>query len=266
MKDTLPPYELLMESAKAIHQDNLHLLNRIAASDCNHGIEFDCTLNGAQEHIFAFFEALASYEYGEVPWRDVEFMRDSTNALIQAIERHFHFPSARAVGQALRASTLWWCMDKPRAKISRKTYLKHLVSARESIYDALNAFNQDLFVGNATPSADPPPADDRIDKLLDLQEETHEAVQRIDTRGKDRGKRAREIEKQERCFSLWEAGRRNPVVVQYARGKVDYEAVFNYYKREIIAIGVENLEEFVKYLRRRIKRLSVTNKRQVYKE
>jgi hypothetical protein len=60
---------MLVEAAQAIHADNLHLLDRLAASDCDPGIELDNTLNGAQEHIFRFFEALALYRYGTVPWR-----------------------------------------------------------------------------------------------------------------------------------------------------------------------------------------------------
>ena len=46
----------------------------------------DNTLNGAQEHIFRFFEALALYRYGTVPWRSVKFMLDSTETLVQAVE------------------------------------------------------------------------------------------------------------------------------------------------------------------------------------
>lgn len=147
MTATLPPYQQLIESAKAIHQDNLDLLHRIAAGETDPGTYLDCTLNGAQYHIFDFFEALASFNYGEVPWRDTKFMLDSTNALVKAVEKKFPLPSAHAVGQALRSSQLWWCLDKPKAALSQKAYVKHLVSARESIYDALNAFNRDLYTG-----------------------------------------------------------------------------------------------------------------------
>ena len=58
MNDDSPRDARLTETAQAIHADNLHLLARLDADDCDPGIELDCTLNGAQEHIFDFFEAL----------------------------------------------------------------------------------------------------------------------------------------------------------------------------------------------------------------
>ena len=111
MNDDSPRDARLTETAQAIHADNLHLLARLDADDCNPGIELDCTLNGAQEHIFDFFEALAAYRHGEVPWRGVSFMIDSTNALVRTLERRYGMASAHAVGQAFRASKVWWCVD-----------------------------------------------------------------------------------------------------------------------------------------------------------
>jgi len=157
MTDSTPPGTMLVEAAQAIHADNLHLLDRLAASDCDPGIELDNTLNGAQEHIFRFFEALALYRYGTVPWRSVKFMLDSTEALVHAVEARFHMPSAHAVGQAFRASKIWWCVDKPAPKVTRKAYLKNLFAARESFYAALNTFNCDIFCQGSPPSAQTPP-------------------------------------------------------------------------------------------------------------
>ncbi len=47
MTDSTPPGTMLVEAAQAIHADNLHLLDRLAAGDCDPGIELDNTLNGA---------------------------------------------------------------------------------------------------------------------------------------------------------------------------------------------------------------------------
>ena len=151
MIEIQPPDVRLMDAAQAIHADNLHLLDRLAASDCNPGIELDDTLNGAQEHIFSFFEALALYRYGTVPWRSVRFMLDSTDALMQAVEARFHMASAHAVGRAFRASKIWWCVDEPAPKVSRKAYLKHIFAARDSFYAALNNFNCDIFCQGSPP-------------------------------------------------------------------------------------------------------------------
>lgn len=157
MTDNPPPGTQLVEAAHAIHADNLHLLDRLAADDCNPGIELDDTLNGAQDHIFRFFEALALYDYGTVPWRNVKFMLDSTEALVQAVEARFHMPSAHAVGRAFRASKIWWCVDEPAPKVSRKAYLKNLFAARDSFYAALNDLNCDLFCQGSSPAAPTPP-------------------------------------------------------------------------------------------------------------
>ena len=142
----------LLDAARAIHEDNLHLLERLADDGCNLGIEFDCTLNGAQERIFSFFEALAAFRHGHVPWRTVEFMAESTDALVRALESRLHLPSAHAVGQAFRNSKVWWRLDPPSVPLPQKAYVKHLVTARETFYAALNTLNCDLFRLGSPPS------------------------------------------------------------------------------------------------------------------
>ncbi len=163
MNDDSPRDARLTEAAQAIHADNLHLLARLDADDCDPGIELDCTLNGAQEHIFAFFEALAAYRHGEVPWRGVSFMIDSTDELVRTLERRYGMASAHAVGQAFRASKVWWCVDGAAPRLPHKAYLKHLVSASEAIYAALNTLNCELFVRTAAPPASPPAAATKSD-------------------------------------------------------------------------------------------------------
>ena len=79
---------------------------------------------------------------------------------------------------------------------------------------------------------------------------------RIDARDVERGKRQVENEKQDKCFDYWDRGRQNPTIRQIAKGKVTYEDVFNYYKRELEGIGVKDAAEFRQLLTRRSKRLS----------
>ena len=134
MNDDSPRDARLTETAQAIHADNLHL-----------------------------FEALSAYRHGEVPWRGVSFMIDSTDELVRTLERRYGMASAHAVGQAFRASKVWWCVDESAPRLSRKAYLKHLVAAREAIYDALNTLNCELFVRTAAPPASPPPAATKSD-------------------------------------------------------------------------------------------------------
>ena len=77
-------------------------------------------------------------------------------------------------------------------------------------------------------------------------------VKRIDARDVKRGKRQAEIDRQDKCFGYWEAGRRKEAVAMAANGKVTYAAVFDYFKRELGAIGVKSVAKF---------RLSITERR-----
>ena len=212
MTDNPPPGTQLVEAAQAIHADNLHLLDRLAADDCNPGIELDDTLNGAQDHIFRFFEALALYRYGTVPWRSVKFMLDSTEALVHAVETRFHTPSAHAVGQAFRASKIWWCVDEPAPKVTRKAYLKNLFAARESFYAALNTFNCDLFCQSAPPAAPTPPqrAATKSDNPSAAPPHARAPKPRHGRRGSGlKGNRTRRMVDQLDAFKAWLLG--NPV-------------------------------------------------------
>ena len=71
--------------------------------------------------------------------------------------------------------------------------------------------------------------------------------------------REKEIERQERCFGYWEAGRRKLAVQNGTNSKVTHSCVFEYFKRELKDAGVCSAADFHKYLRRRSNRLSRTN-------
>ena len=86
--------------------------------------------------------------------------------------------------------------------------------------------------------------------------ETRQIVKRIDARDVKRGKRQSEIARQEKCYSYWEIGRQKEAVMKASNGKVTYEAVFDYYRRELEPIGVKSPEAFKSALRKRIKRIS----------
>lgn len=74
--------------------------------------------------------------------------------------------------------------------------------------------------------------------------------------GEERGEREKSRELQEACFRYWEIGCNKVAVKNSRNGKPRYEDVFNYYQRELAAIGVKDVGEFSKYLIRRQKRLS----------
>ena len=87
--------------------------------------------------------------------------------------------------------------------------------------------------------------------------DTRAIVKRIDARDVKRGKRQREIDKQEKCWAFWETGQRKEGVIALAgKKRVSRDNVFAYYKRELKAIGVKSAGEFIRCLHARTQRLS----------
>ncbi len=99
-------------------------------------------------------------------------------------------------------------------------------------------------------------SEDKLQEVLDTVRGTNEIVTRIDARDVKRGKRQKEIEKQEKCYTYWELGRQKTTIKSNAKGKVTHNDVFIYYKKELEDIGVMTSEEFSLLLTRRSKRLS----------
>ncbi len=72
-----------------------------------------------------------------------------------------------------------------------------------------------------------------------------------------RGKRQTEIDKQDKCWAIWEAGQRKDGVIALAgKRRVSRSNVFDYYKRELKGIGVKNASDFIRCLHARTQRLS----------
>lgn len=96
----------------------------------------------------------------------------------------------------------------------------------------------------------PQERDTKTDEILTV-------VKRIDARDVKRGKRQVEMDRQDKCWAIWEAGQRKDGVIALAgRRRVSRSNVFDYYKRELKGIGVKNASDFVALLKRREKRLS----------
>ena len=96
----------------------------------------------------------------------------------------------------------------------------------------------------------PQERDTKTDEILTV-------VKRIDARDVKRAKRQVEIDRQDKCWAIWEAGQRKDGVIALAgKRRVSRSNVFDYYKRELKGIGVKNASDFVALLKRREKRLS----------
>ena len=103
----------------------------------------------------------------------------------------------------------------------------------------------------------------KTDTLLAVADETVRTVRRIDKRGKRSNSRQKfSVEIQEACFQYWERGRKSAAVKENSTGKVRYEHVFTYYRKELFALGVKDEKSFKRILIARSKRISKTQTRQ----
>ena len=102
-------------------------------------------------------------------------------------------------------------------------------------------------------------ANRKADTLLAVAGETAQTVKRIDRRGKKDNRRRRfTVEQQEQCFRYWELGRKNAAIKENTTGKVRYEHVFAYYRKELKALGIKDCDDFVAALGARSDRISRT--------
>ena len=99
-------------------------------------------------------------------------------------------------------------------------------------------------------------ADTTAEKTLAVVRDTNAIVRRIDSRGVRRGQRSQARELQEACYRYWEIGCEKDAVKNATNGKVRYEDVYTYFRRELSELGVETGEEFSRILKRRLKRLA----------
>ena len=94
------------------------------------------------------------------------------------------------------------------------------------------------------------------ERTLAVVRDTNAIVRRIDARGVRRGQRAQARDLQEACYRYWEIGCEKAAVKNASNGKVRYEDVYAYFRRELAELGVETSEEFSRILLRRLKRLA----------
>ena len=139
------PEAMLVAAATDIHNDNCTLMARLNDPDFDPATGLDCTLNGALEHIMALYERLLLFPQGYVPYEKVDFMVESTNALISAVERRYRLASAHKAGQAFRESLRWWRTTNEFHEMPHEAYKKHMIDSREGFIAALREFNCELF-------------------------------------------------------------------------------------------------------------------------
>ena len=139
------PEAMLVAAATDIHNDNRTLMARLDDPDFDPSTGLDCTLNGALDHIMVLYERLLLFPQGYVPSEKVDFMVESTNALISAVERRYRLASAHKAGQAFRESLRWWHTTNEFHAMPPEAYKKHMIDSREGFIAALREFNCELF-------------------------------------------------------------------------------------------------------------------------
>ena len=133
----------LQEAAYPIIEQNRRLLSQIGMRGFRPAVDLDFTSNGAGVWIRQFFECVAEYEEGRVPWRAAKELFVTTDMLIDALKGLKNAPVSEieAAGVAFRQAAIFWKDNHPRAKMERKTYLKKHFASEKEICDKLNALH-----------------------------------------------------------------------------------------------------------------------------
>ncbi len=93
--------------------------------------------------------------------------------------------------------------------------------------------------------------------ILTIVGATHKIVKRIYRRKNRPGKRRRySVMLQEACYHYWDQGQRIAYIRFEQNTKTTYDSVFNYYRKELQALGVSDSELFRLALKARSQRIS----------
>ena len=152
--------------------------------------------------------------------------------------------------------------DPANVALSKHDLAQRIGSKRDALFDSFRLISREFAIREREIvfCEIPGKADARTDELLAVAKETNAVVKRIDARDVKRSKRQVEIDRQEKCWAIWEAGRGKEAVMAIAgKRRVSRNDVFDYYKRELNGIGVKKASEFTALLKRRERRLSRCN-------
>lgn len=137
-------YHQLAEAGAAVVALNRHLIERAQSPDFDPVVELDRTRNGAAELNHDFFEAIALYTEGRVPWFCVSELRESTELLHKVLAKRKDAPIAEldesGVSFRLVNTIAGTRLAMPRCK--NETYLKKLFDCEARINKALDAVHR----------------------------------------------------------------------------------------------------------------------------
>ena len=216
--------------------------------------------NEAVRLLGAFAATVKAFAPGSFPGhchavRELEFTtKHLINTLATLVDAAAFAHSLKCLGAFFAAVS-----DPANTTLQRHDHVQRIDTKLEQLVDSFRGIAREFAMREREIvfSAIPRDTDAKADELLAVAKETNAVVKRIDARDVKRGKRQREIDKQERCYALWTAGQcKEGVIALAGKKRVSRNDVFEYYKRELKAIGVKSADEFIILLKRREKRLS----------
>ena len=216
--------------------------------------------NEAVRLLGAFAATVKAFAPGSFPGhchavRELEFTtKHLINTLATLVDAAAFAHSLKCLGAFFAAVS-----DPANTTLQRHDHVQRIDTKLEQLVDSFRGIAREFAMREREIvfSASPRDTDAKADELLAVAKETNAVVKRIDARDVKRGKRQREIDRQEKCYALWTAGQcKEGVIALAGKKRVSRNDVFEYYKRELKAIGVKSADEFIILLKRREKRLS----------
>ena len=223
-------------------------------------IQLDPGKNKAVGFLAEFAETVKAFPPGGFPGhchavRELEFTTKHLIATLSTlIESTAFFNSLRCLGAFFATISDPANMALPRHDLVQRidAKLEQLVESFRTISREFAMREREIVFRSIPPAHDP-----KADEILAVAKDTNAVVKRIDARDVKRGKRQVEMDRQDKCWAIWEAGQRKDGVIALAgKRRVSRSNVFDYYKRELKGIGIKNASDFVALLKRREKRLS----------
>ena len=216
-------------------------------------IQLDPGKNKAVGFLADFAETVKAFPPGGFPGhchavRELEFTTKHLIATLSTlIEATAFVNSLRCLGAFFSAIS-----DPANMALSRHDLVQRIDAKLEQLVESFRTISREFAMREREIvfRSIPQERDTKTDKILTV-------VKRIDARDVKRGKRQVEIDRQDKCWAIWEAGQRKDGVIALAgKRRVSRSNVFEYYKRELKGIGVKNASDFVRCLHARTQRLS----------
>jgi len=150
----------LIAAAQPMIEQLQDLLVEIRDPAFNGATRLDCTLNESVAWLEEFFEVLANYEEGHVPWQRIRPLITLTEELIQAeLARYPDLcDEINIMAQAFRRSAVLWKRNYEVNLKPRKIYHARLFESRKEIIKAICDFSRKLYKRDmaTTRDKDPP--------------------------------------------------------------------------------------------------------------